>query len=133
MSDFRGRSIVRFSVAEKVFAVLLMVMFISMPILAQSGQDDYLRGKMQGEADVKATNLLWFFGGCFVIGLFLAYTVEPTVPSAALMGKSPDYIRGYTDGYQAKAKKEQFMKAVYGCITSIVCCCALMFVPVPSG
>ena len=64
--------------------------------LAQVGQA-CAEGTAAGESDVGG---FWFFAGCLgVVGLLLAYIVEPSPPGASLIGKSPEYVAAYTDCY----------------------------------
>ena len=65
---------------------------------------------------------LWFLGGCFggVIGVIIAYSVEPSPPAIRLLGKSPEYVAFYTQAYAKKAKKLQTNSALGGCCVSIL-------------
>ncbi len=60
---------------------------------------------------------VWFFAGCLgIIGVLIAFLVEPTPPSMKIMGKSPQYIAMYTDCYRSAGKSAQGKKAVTGCL-----------------
>jgi len=88
---------------------------LSTPIIsiAQTMGNDYLQGKMQGELDAKG-NPLWILAGlgCGIFGAGAAYFTKPSPPTTALLGKSTEYILGYTEGYQNKSRK---MNTGYAC------------------
>lgn len=79
--------------------------------------NEYLQGKRDGERDAKG-NAVWFLSGCLLggVGIIIAYVVEPSVPTEHLVGKSPEYVRGYSEGYKKKAQHKNAMNAVYGCV-----------------
>lgn len=103
-------------------AVVMSLMVIAVPILAQQG--DSAAGRMAGEQSARvATNgNLWLAAGCLggVIGVVIAYVVEPNPPATALLGKSPEYVAAYTDGYRMAARRIQTGKAWTGCIVMAV-------------
>lgn len=92
-----------------------------------SSSEDYLQGKMDGQRDVKGS-ALWFVAGlpgiyCYGIGclgvLGSALWV-PDPPVEQLMGKSTNYILGYTEGYKSKGKRKNIIRSGLGCITGSV-------------
>jgi len=91
----------------KLTSFLLIILMLSTPIIsiAQTMGNDYLQGKMQGELDAKG-NPLWIIAGlgCGIFGVGAAYFTKPSPPSMAIMGKSTEYILGYTEGYQNKSR-----------------------------
>jgi hypothetical protein len=109
-------------------AVLCLVMFAApMAATAQMGKSsDFMQGKVDGEKDAKGEGW-WYWVGCAggllsssVVGLGLAFLpliIKPTVPSDKLMGKTPEYVQGYTEGWQAKAQKINLKYALFGCGT----------------
>jgi len=103
---------------KKAFSVSLAILTIATPLLAQQEMSDYMRGKVDGERDGKG-NILWFFAGCCLggTGLLGAIFIKPEPPGIALLGKSPEYCLGYTDGYKSKASKENIRYAGAGCLT----------------
>ncbi len=100
---------------RKYIALFLVFAFIAAPVMAQMNSRQYLAGKMDGERDATG-NQAWIIGGCLlgVVGVLLAYVIEPEVPAARLMGKSPSYIQGYTEGYRSATKRKNAMYAIYG-------------------
>ncbi len=102
--------------AKKVMSVLLVFILLFLPSLAaQRGVSDYVKGKIAGERDAQG-NPAWILAGCLlgVFGIVLAYIIEPSVPTTALMGKSPEYVKGYADGYKAKTRSKNALYALYG-------------------
>lgn len=100
---------------RKYISLFLIFAFLAAPAMAQMSSRQYLAGKMDGERDATG-NQAWILGGCLlgVIGVILAYVIEPEVPAARLMGKSPSYIQGYTEGYKSATKRKNVMYALYG-------------------
>lgn len=107
----------------QILALLMAMLTFSMPFVTFAQQNS-----LQAEAIVAAerdaqgdTNTgLWFLGGCLggVIGVIVAYAVEPTPPATRLLGKSPEYVAFYTDAYTEKAKTLQANSALGGCIVN---------------
>ncbi len=54
------------------------------------------------------------------MGVVIAYVIEPNPPVMELLGKSPEYVAAYTDGYRVTAKRIQTGKAWTGCIVIAV-------------
>ena len=110
----------RKSVFCQVCVYLVLAAFLSTAVFGQVPQTDsgneYLQGKMDGEAAVNASGLWFFAGFCGgLIGVLIAYTVKPTPSTAALVGKSQSYINGYVEGYKSKSGSKQGMLAIAGC------------------
>jgi len=84
---------------------------------------DYIRGKMDGERDAKG-NGIWFVAGlpgvcCYGIGLggnLCSFLLPPSPPEGFLIGKSGEYILGYTEGYQSKGRLKNAKHATLGCL-----------------
>ncbi len=97
----------RNSYVSKCISVFLIVLLISTPIIviAQDQEDNFAQGKVHGERDAKG-NGLWFLAGagCGIFGVGAAYISKPAPPAQALVGKSAEYVIGYTQGYQNKAR-----------------------------
>ena len=105
----------RNSILIKVISVFLIAIMVSIPmtLLAQQQEGTFAQGKMDGERDAKG-NALWVLAGagCGIFGVGAAYFMKPSPPAQALVGKSADYVLGYTDGYQNKARNAN---AGYAC------------------
>lgn len=97
------------TILKKVICPPLILVFISVPVLAQTAQQpsDYMQGKADGEAAAEG-NFVWgaagLLFGCLAVGyVYLIYSPSP--PSSALVGKSGDYVQGFTEGYKKKMRK----------------------------
>jgi hypothetical protein len=84
---------------------------------------DYISGKMDGERDAQGKGI-WFVAGlpgvcCYGIGIggiLCSFLVSPSPPEAALIGKSGEYIMGYTEGFQSKGRLKNAKNASLGCL-----------------
>ena len=61
---------------------------------------------------------LWFSTGCFfsLAGPIFSQRYQPFMPTARVLGKSPQYVAFYYDAYKVKTKKLQFSWALSGCL-----------------
>ena len=101
----------------------MAVLTFSIPFVTFAQQNSLqAEAIVAGERDAQAdTNTgLWFLGGCLggVVGVIIAYAVEPAPPATRLLGKSPEYVAFYTDAYTEKAKSLQANSALGGCIVN---------------
>ena len=62
--------------------------------------------------------VLWFSAGCFfpVGGTLISQFYQPFMPTARVLGKSPEYVAFYYDAYKVRTKKLQFYWAFGGCL-----------------
>ncbi len=60
----------------------------------------------------------WFTAGFFFpgVGSAVSQFYQPFLPTARVLGKSPEYIAFYYDAYKVKTKKLQFKWALFGCL-----------------
>ena len=104
----------------QILAFLMAVLAFSMPFVTFAQQNS-LQAEAIAAAERDAQNDinkgLWFLGGCFggVIGVIIAYGIEPSPPATRLLGKSPEYVAFYTQAYAEKANKLQTNSALGGC------------------
>ena len=70
------------------------------------------------DAAVHLNRTLWFSTGCFfpLIGPLFSQRYQPFMPTARVLGKSPQYVAFYYDAYKVKTKKLQFNWALTGCL-----------------
>lgn len=70
------------------------------------------------DAAAHLNRTLWFSTGCFfpLIGPILSQRYRPFMPTARVLGKSPQYVAFYYDAYKVKTKKLQFNWALAGCL-----------------
>ncbi|MEK7764669.1 MAG: hypothetical protein AAB368_00390 [bacterium] len=87
---------------------------------SSSSPGDMTSGMLEGQMDGKANGggAGWFFAGCCLnlIGVAIAYSVDPSPPPGRVMGKSSDYAVAYTSAYGDAAKKAQGKSALIGCV-----------------
>jgi hypothetical protein len=81
----------------------------------------FAEGKVDGERDARGS-AGWFCAGflCGIFGAGAAFFMKPGPPAPALIGKSSEYVMGYTEGYQNKARNENTMWACGGWLVSAV-------------
>lgn len=96
----------RLGLGSRAVAVLMCLVIVAVPLMAQQAQSEYLQGRLEGEAAAKGSPL-WFLAGlgCGVFGAGAAYFFKPKPPTHALIGKSAEYVLGYQEGYGDKARK----------------------------
>ena len=70
------------------------------------------------DAAAHLNRTLWFSTGCFfpLIGPVVSQWYQPFMPTARVLGKSPEYVAFYYDAYKIKTKKLQFNWALGGCL-----------------
>ena len=109
--------------------LVIFVMFGSFTVPALAGDRD--QGWADGERDAQAQTgkPAWVVIGCFTGGVSYMYPdVFPyNVPQSRLVGKSPEYIAAYTDGFLQKRKEIIHSGS---CIGGAIYwgCCVLYFV-----
>ncbi len=103
------------SIWRKVISMLMVMLLVAVPVFAP---DDYVQGKLDGERDAKASPL-WFIAGlgCGIFGVGAAYLIKPRPPATALVGKSVEYVMGYTEAYENKGRNQNTMWACVGWTT----------------
>lgn len=71
----------------------------------------------ENDADADTSDALWFGAGCLLglLGVLVAYVIEPSPPLVRLMGKSSEYVVFYTAAYKSAGKSAQGKNALYGC------------------
>ena len=70
------------------------------------------------DAGAHLNRTFWFTAGFFfpVGGSIISQFYQPFMPTARVLGKSPEYIAFYYDAYKVKTKKLQFKWALAGCL-----------------
>jgi len=110
---------------KKFLSVFLTLLIFSIPVLAQVAQSEEQRNALidgEWQADQDTNKLLWFGVGCIgsLVGLAIASLIDPAVPQAPLLGKSPEYVASYSDAYKRKVKSIRTNYGLYGCGASIL-------------
>ena len=109
------------SLAFRPVVAYTQVQAPSSPSMVQSGTSDYAQGKIDAERDAHG-NALWILGGfcCGIFGVAGAYFIKPDVPTQAIIGKSSEYVMGYSEAYKDKGRNKNTWYAVGGCLVSAV-------------
>ncbi len=70
------------------------------------------------DASAHLNRTLWFSAGFFfpVGGTIISQWYQPFMPTARVLGKSPEYVAFYYDAYKVRTKKLQFYWALGGCL-----------------
>ena len=115
----------------QILALLMAVLIFNTPFVAFAQQhslqaEAIIAAEQDAQNDVNTG--LWFLGGCLggVVGVIIAYAVEPAPPATRLLGKSPEYVAFYADAYKDKAKARQTVSATGGCVVN--CLLTMAFV-----
>lgn len=107
-----------FKVSGKFIALAMCFFIVATPLLAQQADNktgDYIQGRADGELDGKGSAGYLLLGVvCGVIGFVIAAVSNPSPPPERIMGKSREYVLGYTDGYRSKAKNKNMVYAGIG-------------------
>lgn len=109
------------SFPSRILAFMLCFLLLVMPTLmlaqdqTQTRMTDYLQGKEDGKRDGKGSPG-WLAAGlfCGIFGFIGALSSNPSPPAEKLMGKSSEYILGYTEGYKSSAKTKNIYYACGG-------------------
>ena len=70
------------------------------------------------DASAHLNKAFWFSAGFFfpVGGTIISQWYQPFMPTARVLGKSPEYVAFYYDSYKVRTKKLQFYWALGGCL-----------------
>ncbi len=115
----------------KVFFILSLVLtlILSMQLLAAEELDRYMaKSEAERAANNDVNKACWFGAGMTVIGTGVAMIWTSSSPDpAAFAGRSPVYIRTYTDTYRSTVRRTQTMYSCIGCgLTLTMAGCALL-------
>ena len=119
----------------QVLVLFMVVLLFSTPMIALAQQNSELADAVAAaERDAKANvnQTAWGVVGflCFWPTVIVAFTMQPPPPASRFVGKSPEYIRIYTQTYKAKVRNLQTGPATLGCLAGSL---ALSLVSVVSG
>lgn len=114
----------------KPVALVLLVLILCPPALAQEVSQADACTDAERDAEANTNKTIWFIAGCLggLIGLIIAYAIEPSPPATKLLGKSPEYVAAYTDCYKRKGKSVQTKTALLGCGVAAVVYLAFVLV-----
>ena len=108
----------------QILSLVMAILIFSMPFVALAQQNLQAEAMIAAERDARndVNTGLWFLGGCLggVIGLVVAYAVEPSPPATRLLGKSPEYVAFYTDAYTETAKNSDKLTVPWEAVLSML-------------
>jgi hypothetical protein len=108
----------------KRFFVIYLVLILSMPVqLLAYDESDIDMGKMKGKKDAMGdvNKICWLGAGVTIIGFGVAMIWQSSEPDpAGFVGKSPEYVRAYTESYNSRVKKEQIIYSALGCAGTVL-------------
>lgn len=111
----------KISVSSKITIVLFLVaLLFATPVLSQFA-NDYEQGRLDGKREgTSDASMIWaVIGfGCGCCGVGAAYLWSQPVPSGRLIGKSPEYVSGYTTTYKKAKRERETIYAAAGCVLS---------------
>ena len=110
------------TLVTKSMVVLIAMSIIATPIPAYSQETNtnggtFTEGLMEGQMMANG-NATWVVGGfcCGIFGVGGAYLLPPSPPVHMLIGKSAEYVMGFTEGYKNESKKKNAQYAGIGFI-----------------
>ena len=84
--------------------------------------------KVEAERDAHSNvnKACWLGAGLTIIGAGVAMIWQSSTPDPSIFtGKSPEYIRAYTDAYKSEVRKIQTVYSFIGCSVSLAASCLL--------
>jgi hypothetical protein len=101
---------------KKINIIVVILLVFSMLTFAEqaSSGDEYNVGFADGKIDgASQASYLWAVAGlgCGCLGLGAAYLIGGTVPIENVIGKTSDYVHGYSNGYKTALKSRQALYA----------------------
>ena len=108
------------SLVTKSMAILIAMSIIATAIPAYSQETNtnggtFTEGLMEGQMMAQG-NTAWVVGGfcCGIFGVAGAYLIAPSPPVQMLVGKSAEYVMGFTEGYKNESRKKNAQYAGIG-------------------
>lgn len=106
---------------KKICFILLLTLFIPAQLLVGEELDNYMvKSEAERAANRDVNKACWFGAGMTIIGSGVALMWHSSSPDpVAFAGKSPEYIRAYSDAYNSRVKKIQTVYSCLGCATTM--------------
>ena len=109
-----------------LLAGLMVVLMFSAPFLSVAQQKSAFEDREtitagQLNATLQTSSLRWFTLGVIGGPITVAVTAfrKPPLPADIFVGKSPRYMKMFTEAYESKAKSLRLRYATMGCFTGI--------------
>jgi hypothetical protein len=115
----------------KVCFMLSLILTLNLPtqLLAAEELDRYMaKSEAERAANNDVNKACWFGAGITVVGTGIAMIWPSSSPNpAAFAGRSPVYIRTYTNAYNSRVRRTQTLYSCLGCsFTLTMAGCALL-------
>jgi hypothetical protein len=116
---------------KKFFAWhLVLILTIPVQLLAYD-EPEVDMGKMKGTRDAMGdvSKICWLGAGATIIGFGVAMIWQSSEPDPAeFVGKSPEYVKAYTESYNSRVKREQIIYGSLGCAGTVLTITMLVLV-----
>jgi hypothetical protein len=114
---------------------LVLALIVPYQTFADELDTQMARSRAERAANNDVSKACWFGAGLTIIGAGIAMMWPSSSPDPAeFTGKSPEYIRTYTDAYKSRAKKIQTMYSYMGCgVTLTMAACAISAIRINEG
>lgn len=118
--------------------VLFLILTLILPaqLLAAEELDKYMvKSSAEKAADRDVNKACWLGAGMTVVGAGIAMIWHSSSPEPSeFAGRSPEYIRAYTDAYRSRVRSRQAMYSCIGCgFTLTMAGCALAAIETNEG
>jgi hypothetical protein len=114
----------------KICLLIYLALSLILPVQLRAGEGLYQNtAKIEAEraADADVNEACWIGAGMTLIGVGIALMWQSSYPDpAAFVGKSPEYIRAYTDAYKSRVQKTQTLYSCIGCAFGFTIGCGIM-------
>lgn len=108
----------------KKFFLLCLILTLILPsqLLAQNDIDEYIaKGDAKRAAKKKVSTTCWYGAGLTVVGVGIAMIWKiPSPDPAVFMGKSPQYVKAYTEQYKKRVKDLRITYSMRGCFFTVI-------------
>jgi uncharacterized membrane protein YgcG len=115
---------------------LTLILILPTQLCAGEELDRYMaKSEAEGAANRDVNKACWFGAGMTIIGTGVAMIWHSSSPDpAAFAGRSPEYIRAYTDAYRARVRRNQTMYSCIGCgFILTMAGCAITLIEINEG
>jgi uncharacterized membrane protein YgcG len=122
----------------KIFCIVCvsLTLILSTQLQAEDLPVEYMaKVNAESAANRDVSKACWFGAGLTIVGGGAALIWHSSSPDPlAFAGKSPEYIRAYTDAYNARVKKIQSIYSCLGCGTTLTMAgCVLLMIELNQG
>jgi len=115
---------------KKLAVYLILILFLPVQLLAYD-EPEVDMGKMKGTRDAMGdvSKICWLGAGATIIGFGVAMIWKSSEPDPAeFVGKSPEYVKAYTESYNSRVKREQIIYSSLGCAGTVLTITMLVLV-----